>query len=90
MEIQTYIDDERIIRAKRIKHIRGSADVLLIVNRIAGRYYLRNLTKILGLGYRYVTEVVYIDEFNQTVATFTFDVQKIETVKQWKKVHGKV
>lgn len=90
MEIQTYIDNERVIRAKRIKHIRDSADILLIVNRIAGRYYLRNITGILGLGYRYVTEVVYIDEFNQTVTTFTFDVQKIETVKQWKKIHGKV
>lgn len=90
MEVQTYIDDERIIRAKRIKHIQGTADVLLIVNQIAGRYYLRNITRILGLGYRYVTEVVYIDEFNQTVTTFTHDVQKIETVKQWKKVHEKV
>jgi hypothetical protein len=90
MEIQTYIANERIIRAKRIKHIRGSADILQIVNQIAGRYYLKNITGILGLGYRYVTEVVYIDEFNQTVTTFTYDVQKIETVKQWKKVHGKV
>lgn len=90
MEIQTYIANERIIRAKRIKRIRGSADILLIVNRIAGRYYLRNITGILGLGYRYIIEVVYIDEFNQTVTTFTFDVQKIETVKQWKKIHGKV
>lgn len=90
MEIQTYIANERIIRAKRIKYIQGSSDVLLIVNQIAGRYYLRNITRILGLGYRYVTEVVYIDEFNQTVTIFTFDVQKIETVKQWKKVHGKV
>jgi hypothetical protein len=90
MEIQTYIANERVIRAKRITRIRSSVDVLIIVNQIAGRYYLKNITRILGLGYRYVTEVVYIDEFNQTVATFTYDVQRIETVKQWKKVHGKV
>jgi hypothetical protein len=90
MEIQTYINDERIIRAKRITRIRSSVDVLIIVNRTAGRYYLKNITRILGLGYRYVTEVVYIDEFNQAVTTFTYDVQRIETVKQWKKVHGNV
>jgi hypothetical protein len=90
MEIQTYINDERIIRAKRITRIRSSVDVLIIVNRTAGRYYLKNITRILGLGYRYVTEVVYIDEFNQTVTTFTYDVQRIETVKQWKRIHGKV
>ena len=90
MEIQTYIANEKIIRAKRIKRIRDSVDILLIVNRIAGRYYLKNITGILGLGYRYVTEVVYIDEFNQTVTTFTFDVQKIETVKQGKKFRGKL
>ena len=90
MEIQTYIANERIIRAKRIKCIRGSADVLLIANQIAGRYYLKNITRILGLGYRYVTEVIYINEFNQTVATFTHDVQEIKTVKQWKRIHGEV
>ena len=90
MEIQTYIINERIIRVKRIKCIQRSADVLLIAQQIPGRYYLKNITRILGLGYRYVTEVVYINEFNQTVATFTYDVQKIETVKQWKRIHGKV
>ena len=85
MEIQTYVANERIIRAKRIKCIQGYSDAVLIANHITGRYHLKNVTKILGLGYRYITEVIYIDEFNQTVGTFTYDVQKIETVKQWKK-----
>ena len=90
MEIQAYIANERIIRAKRIKHIQSSVDVLLVANQVTERYYLKNVTRILGLGYRYITEVVYIDEFNQTVASFTYDVQRIRSVKQWKKIHGKV
>ena len=44
MEIQTYIANERIIRAKRIKHIQRSSDILLIANQVAGRYYLKNVT----------------------------------------------
>ena len=90
MEIQTYIANERIIRAKRIKHIQRSVDILLIANQETGRYYLKNVTRILGLGYRYITEVVYIDESNQIVSTFTYDVKRIRSVKQWKKIHGKV
>ena len=90
MEIQTYIANERIIRAKRIKHIQRSLDVLLVTNQVTERLYLKTATRILGLGYRYITEVVYIDEFNQTVASFTYDVQRIRSVKQWKKIHGKV
>ena len=90
MEIQTYIASERTIRAKRITHIQRSVDALLIANQVTGRYYLKNVTRMLGLGYRYITEVVYIDEFNQTVATFTYDVQRIRSVKQWKRIHEKV
>ena len=88
--MEIYTANGRIIYAKRIKYIQVSADALLAANQIKGRYYLKNITQILGCGYRYVTAVVYIDEFDQEATTYTYDVQKIKTLEQWKKIHGKV